>query len=1088
MAVQSINTLQNSDNYNQIAKEYILESLANLGQRYNVKGDSIGVKSIPLGTTLFGNIQLDNKILVIDKQDNEHIFYLTEQLSNGTWNLNGRVETINDSDNDIPDNGRIVLPYNPSINYTNPKFEINGNYHKIIIRQDYATAVNKTNFILERYDSNTGSIVDGVRIFKRHFNDDTYKKYYLLVHIKSVGGNAYDINMYLSNNEIKDYSDTEIYEFIEGLDLDNLVISDVFSPFGWPNPTTGTLDENNRINCSENLDLFSSDDQDILQNSILYSFTEDLTNIYPYLKSLWSSSKFGSEKASLISILSKLYDSIITFDNSNSSDSKIYIPLVRKYIENEEEHIEPYSITCVYNSSNENEIYFAGKEIEVRYVNEKVDDTWMNRNFSDHRGTIICHTEKPSRVSLFHFESIIDSEDNLMGVHAYNISTLPYINENGYWVINEVLTNIKATGKDAGNPNIIIIETTDTNGGVEIKAGAKKELLKDLEWKGVSAKIEPLEKINLNNLTYNTEFDYIEFTCSVPDLHMNDENSDLIKNETELVDQLTNALIINITPISCINYENSKYTEEEIENLYGKYGIITTIWTFNDETNEFEYLKKSDSKTLAADFNYISNINNLIQYAVGNIELLHPDNFEYTQIVFDRILTSLKNNSSNTKVYIYPNIVNKLAKEYNSANYNNDVNFTFKANNYVQRSNNDRNIDSLSQSGDEKFFNTKYNLSDTNSTNIVTNSLYVYNGGGSVTRYNEYIPNYDVPSLDLGEVLTRNETLLNRLNILSFDVNGTAYLSYIGTSFENEKNILTIGTSNMNINMGTDTLISKSERNLFEEQNKLEINFEEIEIGSSDEYASTTVKSKLIVNEDIYSDKNIWNRNNVDINSVISNSKNIYYTGIITPTSRYIYELEDKYSDTCGLVELNSPNINIADSESNLGELIQYNLYSWAEKKNKLYAIVTTPEYYMIHNQNNYSFDYKIYFSDGIYIPVLLSQIGLDRFILNTNSKIDMRNVNITSNMEIIKVNNSPLLLLSSSTNLYPDKYIYERRNSVGDGYFETVSNFTYSLFTANPIKITYYITGEKLNIHMEELYAKNKFVTTRKVKQNYFI
>lgn len=1087
MAVQSINTLQNSDNYNQIAKEYILESLANLGQRYNVKGDSIGVKSIDVADKLFGISaeEAKNKILVIDKQDNEYNFYVTEKLSNGTWNLNNKLYSLTNDDNITPKE-RFVLPYNPSITYTKPIFEVSNVYHKFIIRQDYNTAVNKTNFILERYNPSTGTLIDGIRIFKRHFNGSPFESKYLLVYVKSLNSINYNIDMYLSSGNISDYDDSTIYEFLEGIDLDNLNISSIFSTPCYHG--VGTIDENSRINCTDDLDSFSADNQDIFQNNILYSFTEDLNNIYPYLKSLWSNTKFGNIESSLINILSKLYDSIIAFDESNSNDTKVYIPLVRK-------DGDPYSLTCVYNSGKEEEIYFAGKEIEVRYVNEEINDTWMNRNFEEFKGTIIYHSEKPERVSLFHFESIIDEDENIMGVNSYKISTLPYINENGYWVINEIATNIYASGKNAGNPNIIIVETTDTEGGYTILAGAKKEeLLEKLDWVPRKAKIEPLEKINLNNLTYNTEYDCIELYCSIPNIHI-DESSDLIKNEDENLEQLRNALIINITPISCINYNgrNIKYTEEEIENLYGKYGIITTIWTLDEENNKFDYLRKNKNQDIAADFNYISNINNLIQYAVGNIEQLHPDNFEYTRIVFDRILTSLKNNSSNTKVYIYPNIVNKLAKEYNTSNYNNDVNFTFKANNYVQRSNNDRNIDSLSQSGDEKFFNTKYNLSDTNSTNIVTNSLYVYNGGGAVTRYNEYIPNYDVPSLDLGEVLTRNETLLNRLNILSFDANGTAYLSYIGTSFDNQKNILTIGTSNMNINMGTDTLISKSERNLFEEQNKLEINFEEIELGiTPNEDISNpkvTVKSDLVVNENIYSDKNIWNRNNVDVNSTISTSKNIYYTGIVTPTSRYIYELEDKYSKDCGIIELNSPNINVLDSQSNLGVLAQVDLYNWAKNKNKLYVITTTPEYYTVHHGNNYNFDYKIYFSDGIYIPVLLSQIGLDKFIIKSDGKLDMKNINITSNMEIIKVNNSPLVLLSSSTNLYPDKYIYERRNGVGDdGYFETLSNFTYMLFTGNPIKITYYVTGEKLNIHLEELYAKNKFVTTRKVKQNYFI
>ena len=71
--------------------------------------------------------------------------------------------------------------------------------------------------------------------------------------------------------------------------------------------------------------------------------------------------------------------------------------------------------------------------------------------------------------------------------------------------------------------------------------------------------------------------------------------------------------------------------------------------------------------------------------------------------------------------------------------------------------------------------------------------------------------------------LTRNETLLNRLNILSFDSKGTSYLSYIGTSFEDAKNILKIGTSVSNINMGSDTLLYENDRNTFSTQSDLHI-------------------------------------------------------------------------------------------------------------------------------------------------------------------------------------------------------------------------------------------------------------------------
>ena len=42
------------------------------------------------------------------------------------------------------------------------------------------------------------------------------------------------------------------------------------------------------------------------------------------------------------------------------------------------------------------------------------------------------------------------------------ISTLPYIDKNGYWVINDISTGIYARGRSAGNPNIIIVETKDS--------------------------------------------------------------------------------------------------------------------------------------------------------------------------------------------------------------------------------------------------------------------------------------------------------------------------------------------------------------------------------------------------------------------------------------------------------------------------------------------------------------------------------------------------------------------------------------------------------------------------------------------------
>jgi len=708
----------------------------------------------------------------------------------------------------------------------------------------------------------------------------------------------------------------------------------------------------------------------------------------------------------------------------------------------------------------------------------------MDINFNDYKGTIISHTEQSERVSFYYFETKLNNNEYVSDLDVNKINTLPYIDKNGYWVINDISTGIYARGRSAGNPNIIIVETIDKNGGYNIITGAKKdELLNQLSWDSKIAKVEPLERINLDNLSFKNEFDYFSVCCSIPNIDKIPES-----NKLDYLAQLENSIIICVSPISCVltdtnnNTDNINYTYNDLIEIYGEYGIITTIWTLNDNY-EFDYLRKRNNEYAAADFNYLSNINNLIQYAVKNAEQLHPDNYEFTRLIFDSINTSLKNNLSENISYIYPNLSNKLSGQYNISNYNNDINFTFKANNVIGKENN-RNINYLTQSSDVKYYNPSFNIDELNSANVVTNSLYTYNINGVQMRYNEYIPNYTVPSFDLSEVLTRNETLLNRLNILSFNKEGISYLSYIGTSVDNEKNILTIGTTDTNINMGTDTLISESDKSSFIKQNKVEINFDNIKLSGE-----TTINQNLNVDKDIYLNGNVWTKDFLSVETQTRYTDVTYYTSIVTPASRYIFELDEFYgksSDNVGRVDVLTnyySNAGISSNQTNLSYLLSYNLYEWCSQRNKLYTINTVSEYYRDGSKHN------IYFSDGIYIPVLLSQIGLSNYVKSDNNVIKINDVIMTSNMEIITVNNNPLVLLSSSTNLYPDKYNYTRTNNSDNIFVDNInSNFTYTIFTANPIKITYFENNGKLNIHLEELYSKNKFTTNFKLKQNYII
>lgn len=1116
MAIQSINTLQNKDNYNSIAEAYLLESLANLGQRYNVKGDSISIGNLTLSKLFnISNADIINKdtLCVIKKAADEYSIYLINKNEYGDWDFDipiSGTSVFSTNDNELYLDS-FYLPNNPGVQYSNVNIVSLNGFYDIYGRQDYNVSLNKTNYFHLRFRKSDNKLVRGIRIYKKHFSSDATfaDNKYVLVQLTEDTTNIYKYkaDLYVSNNNVDAISDSEIFSFISSINIAS-GISNNNSLFS--NVTSDTLSYNNYLFDvpSSLMNIFSNEnDKSILKNYVISSFSDDSINLYNYLIDQYSSSKYGKLDTIYVELFKSLYDTIA---EEEPNIDCVFIPCLKN-------NGEEYTISYSYNTNNPEIIYFSGKEIEINYISDAITSKWLSIYLDEYRDNIFAHTEGVARTSFYFFETSISESGLVNGIFTRKISTLPYIDDNGYWIIDERNTGIYARGKSAGNPNIIIVETTNIAGGKNILSGAKRhELLEELTWDAELAYIEPLEKINLNSLSFKNQYDYLKVYCSIPNLS---KIPDI--NKEDYLAMLENSLIINISPISCIKYDESNinYSPKDVEEMYGEYGVITTLWVLNDN-HEFQYIRKQNNKYAAADFNYISNINNLIQHAVKNVEALHPDNYEFTNLVFDSTYTTLKNNTTEVNTYIYPNLINKKSGEYGISNYNNDINFTFKANNVCIKK--DNIIDSLSQSGDLRFYNSTYN-SNSNTTNTVTNSLYQYYKEGVSGRYNEYIPNYNVPSLDLSEVLTRNETLLNRLNILSFDSKGTSYLSYIGTSFEDAKNILKIGTSVSNINMGSDTLLYENDRNTFSTQSDLHIDFDNVKVNGNE-----SIKGDLSVDQDVYLLGNSWNKDYIEMTTENVVANVTYYTSLITPVARYIYEVNDNYGNNAGIVELhpvhgevytylsgtetvtgptyddenpeqtsdiytyNLAVTELSDSNTNLTSLLSVSLYNYSLKKNKLYVISTIPEYFKMYNRGGgtkSTICHKVYFSDSIYIPVLLTQIGLEKFVTKKDGVLSLSNINITSNMNIIYVNNNPMLLVSSSTNLYPDKYLYNKlNNSVVDANVETIVNFTYTVFTGNTLKITYYILGGKLNIHIEEVYGKNKFVTTKKFKNNYII
>ena len=179
------------------------------------------------------------------------------------------------------------------------------------------------------------------------------------------------------------------------------------------------------------------------------------------------------------------------------------------------------------------------------------------------------------------------------------------------------------------------------------------------------------------------------------------------------------------------------------------------------------------------------------------------------------------------------------------------------------------------------------------------NTIKSYSYQKSDSNYYEYIFNNNVPTLDYKEIFNRNFNLLNRLNIVSLDNNGKLYNAYIGTSYDEiDKSTLHIGTSNLNINLGSDTLMNEKDKDQFNTHNAISIDFENIklnagksiELSKEPNYTHTigntsfkissfklidTINSNLILNEnDTYSVTSI---NSSLFSKLYINDENVNY-------------------------------------------------------------------------------------------------------------------------------------------------------------------------------------------------------------------
>ena len=890
--INNINTLQNlpeSSGLSTYTDLYLKQSLANLGQRFSIKGDGLNTGEFSI-----------SDILDIDYNKDEHSYSYAHINVNTEYTAESTsyIITLSYIDNNSESNPIKTIslegdfPYRTIENIETKGSPINGikyyekgGYIKKL-DNEYCTAFagyNSANEIKEiTIDSfliNNNSISNrlgsGIRFFiswdgkDAKTREDLYTIRALSCKLASSRQNEYSFTLYDSKykgtfEEFKEFIFDEVIGDAKSLSVDNVINSLLENKYinvhldkdgnPWSNKTCNCNDQaTGSVTFDINTDSLKGDFKlDTEVSNIAAMFSYDIAIFYPLISEYYNNKIYfvGDNNITLKKkIVSKIaiqifndynkeYTKFVTSKNSeagialtdytiNSID--IYLPLNYKFI---------YS--C--NSNNQAQIYNSVSDISVEYTADLKGEIYKILQGENSEQIMICSISDSlyidDKFNVYCF-SVTYSKDNI--VDDVNISkkfTLPYIDANGYWCINDIPTSIYARGKDGGQPSIIMTytDTSTYKPTNEILSSFRQDELKNLKWEPTKVRIRPLDdNDNLQASTYHILNTYMP--TNIDSLNEN------------LITFLEHAIILNINSVHSENIEEStvSYSDSLAYGL-GDNCVIPTFWVLNKvqdekalgtENSQYKYefaYVKQPKEAWAVDMNYLSNAEGIVKHYMNlGIE---PDNYEHSWLVFDKIKTSFKNSSKDNNLAVWPVFLNQTRENYSnilgqsggeSIRYNNDLNMTLGFFDNVTKVNNTGYINGVGQKEDSpKYFSVD---TDSKIKQVINYTYYP----------KEFIPNAKVtgnetssfgdlvPFLDLSEVFVRNQSTFNRQNILAVDKDKNIFNAYIGTAFDlDDKSILHIGSSKVNPNIGEKTLMSKGDKSNFAKMNQIDIDFDKI--------------------------------------------------------------------------------------------------------------------------------------------------------------------------------------------------------------------------------------------------------------------
>jgi len=921
---RNINLLQSetdlsTDIFNKAQKEYILQALANLGQRMGIKGDGLAYRSfsfLDLINSSEDEYSLNDYIGYIDYKKDENddpvaIFGLNNIKTNTdkiidsltTKSVNNLLYFDNEFSFTIPISGIEKYCKGTIISNENNILTIIA-VGKIIGYDD--TDLDNAILLYYKYDTSSNKVIYIAKV--HHVYSDNNSSYYILLRLyrdKDEDNNTYinkfnlDIQIFNANilgdlykNSFRDLFQYSNYEnsadmgfaFLrpEFIDIDVLEGTTSYNP-----DKTNNFDSNSPIsiiiNNIENTNYFnkstlkleydsnkneffcvSENYEDVISlykneyhfvniEEEIYNFNDDISEMYRNMFAYYNEKFYIENRVRFFErILCKLYEEL----NSDNSNGRLYIPI-------------NYVISYICNSNDELNIYYS-TDIYVLLTNleEKYDrEAYLSNNrylIYDYKDIDILKSYK------FEVEYNYYLKDIINNVYIKEVYTMPYINDEENWNINGENTKIRAVGKDAGNPNIVLIYSKNKNN--ELDSYSLLNAVKD------------------KNVILRSGFERKKFLVDNKLFEHLDDKKIYCYAYVPIIDNLNrtaleNSIIINICDLECLDDE-----------LYKSYYIgsnIITLWYYGYDKKQYQFiLVKEDGTDYALPLGATVNISNALSNAKYNMN-------SQDMIILRANISKLAQETLGTVSLNWGIFKNKSAYEYAP---NKEAEDTFKyfndLNAVIEYTDDLKNIsDTVINEKTEKYINDFSNIKTTNilypkyQINRITRSaettqvneilqkalqeneiieINIDNHDNIIIsdelrdvaanilvpneeirpidvvyktikdteeNYDEYVFNTNVPTFDFKEIFLRNTNNLNRLNIISLDAQGNPYYAFLGTSYDDpSKSTLHLGTLEKNINLGSNSLINEIDRDNFITHDKLSIDFKNLFMNTTEQF------------------------------------------------------------------------------------------------------------------------------------------------------------------------------------------------------------------------------------------------------------